>query len=343
MKNKKNIAMRCNQEQFEAIKPKLEKAGEIGALQGAFVKYKYLTNNFGPKMGCFDFIGNDSYWEAEHGNNIYEQWNEKIFLEACGIETMPTLEEVKAYFKDAKTAECLTQKSEENISSPKGKGIHYDMGIYWIEAEGVTGKYTNLWESGKGYAKILTYKTPKFEITKETVIKYQMKEEFPEVFEVKLEIGKWYIVTNIKSGSLGFEGIGQYTKEKPQSGLLETDLGFNFRDVRGRIWRTNGDIRLATPEEVTEALKNEAVMRYKVGDIIEDLRNYYKGEYNNMIFGSVDFRLEKNGAFYVRSTNKYWTKIMNSSGQWATVIKTKTIQQAEELLKELGHEIKIVS
>ena len=31
-----------------------------------------------------------------------------------------------------------------------------------------------------------------FEITKETIIKYKMKDEFPEVFKVKLEVGKWY-------------------------------------------------------------------------------------------------------------------------------------------------------
>ncbi len=166
-----------------------------------------------------------------------------------------------------------------------------------------------------------------YKINKETILKYNMKDEFPEVFETKLEVGKWYIVTNIKTGSLGFEGIGQYTKEKPQLGLLETDLGFNFIDVRGRIWRTNGNIRLATTKEVTEALKKEAVSRYKVGDYIKDMDGFYLGDCN-MIFDNKSFVIDSDGSFCVKSTNSYWMPLMKS-GKWAEIIPTITKKEAE--------------
>ena len=87
MKEFKPIAMRCTEEQFETIKPKLEEIGEIHILKGAFKKYNYLTNNYSGTSLCFDFVDNDEDWEEDHKNNIHEEWNEEIFLNACGIET----------------------------------------------------------------------------------------------------------------------------------------------------------------------------------------------------------------------------------------------------------------
>jgi len=98
----------------------------------------------------------------------------------------PTLEEVKEYFKDAKVVECLTQKSKENISNPINKGIHFDLNCYWIEAFGVSGRYTELWNDNKGYAKIISHKEKTMKITKKFIKKnaYKtFKEVFPEVFE----------------------------------------------------------------------------------------------------------------------------------------------------------------
>lgn len=86
------IAMKCNQEQFNAVKPKLAKAGKIGHLIYAFDKYDYLTNNYGDEVNYFDFIDeNIDSWDCRL-NKTYHKWNEKISLEACGIE-VETLEQ----------------------------------------------------------------------------------------------------------------------------------------------------------------------------------------------------------------------------------------------------------
>jgi hypothetical protein len=83
--NIKPIAMRCNQEQFNAIQPKLERAGlEIEDIT-FFHKHYYLTNNLGNKLGMVSNIDNGA--KPEYGRTIFEEWNEQTFLEYCGIES----------------------------------------------------------------------------------------------------------------------------------------------------------------------------------------------------------------------------------------------------------------
>lgn len=79
------IAMRCSQEQFYEIKPKLERIGKIHNLTEAFTAYEYLTNNYGGKL-IFDFVKGDNEWFQEHKGNIHRVWDEEIFLESCGAE-----------------------------------------------------------------------------------------------------------------------------------------------------------------------------------------------------------------------------------------------------------------
>ncbi len=85
------IAMKCSKEQFKLIKPKLKKIGKICTLIGAFKENRYLTNNYGntAKTLLFDFVQSKSKWAYVHRMNIHETWNEKVFLNACGIETEP--------------------------------------------------------------------------------------------------------------------------------------------------------------------------------------------------------------------------------------------------------------
>lgn len=81
---KKAISMRCNIKQFESIKSKLEIAGlEISQLRD-FGTSCYLVNNF---SGNTNSITNVLPYDMNSYNRkVYQVWNEKIFLEACGIE-----------------------------------------------------------------------------------------------------------------------------------------------------------------------------------------------------------------------------------------------------------------
>ena len=80
MEKFKAIAMKCNQEQFEAIKPKLKRKDTT---IWSFNKFPYLCNNFdGKKMVTNISKNNETFKDYK----VYETWNEETFLRACGIE-----------------------------------------------------------------------------------------------------------------------------------------------------------------------------------------------------------------------------------------------------------------
>ena len=73
-----NIAMKCSQEQFDAIKDKLTNCDLITN----FDKVTYLVNCYRQSI-----ITNLSYEYANAwADESYEEWNEQTFLKACGIE-----------------------------------------------------------------------------------------------------------------------------------------------------------------------------------------------------------------------------------------------------------------
>jgi hypothetical protein len=78
----KPIAMRCTQEQFDAIKLKL---GDIKIYNtNNFKDYPYLTNNYG---GETKYIFNVKHsGRHDYNRTAFEEWDEDIFLEYCGVE-----------------------------------------------------------------------------------------------------------------------------------------------------------------------------------------------------------------------------------------------------------------
>ncbi|HMT02304.1 MAG TPA: hypothetical protein PKD00_03190 [Burkholderiales bacterium] len=77
----KPVAMKCTQEQFDAIKPKLSSCTIIQVT--SFTNSPYLVNNYGGIVKNITNIFCDN-----QDRTVYETWNEKIFLEACGINTI---------------------------------------------------------------------------------------------------------------------------------------------------------------------------------------------------------------------------------------------------------------
>lgn len=81
------IAMKCTQEQFDAVKPKLTNC-KIGYISD-FVFLPYLVNNADNEPLR---VYNLSCRKNSFDRVIHETWNEEIFLKACGIE-VETLQE----------------------------------------------------------------------------------------------------------------------------------------------------------------------------------------------------------------------------------------------------------
>ncbi len=82
---KKAIAMHCTQEQFKQIESKIKHL-EITCIDD-FKKFCYLVNNGGDIENCITNVTKKG--KSTFVREIHETWNEKVFLEACGIETEP--------------------------------------------------------------------------------------------------------------------------------------------------------------------------------------------------------------------------------------------------------------
>lgn len=248
----------------------------------------------------------------------------------------PTLEEVKEYFKDAKTVECLFNGEKCDITKNIVEDIHSGAGGgYWITISTHKGGGVGLWSAEKGYAEIITKKEPTYQITKETILKYNMKDEFPDVFEVKLEAGKWYKTFHY-NGECLFLFNGGFDEENNPKGY-GFDSNNKFHEVENSGWGFhNNNHGIATHQEVETAFKNEAVKRYKVGDYIFD--GWSKIQANIERLDKFDFSYN---TLFVLNNNNSKTALF-CDGTWATVIPTKTIKEAEDLLKDLGHGCKIV-
>jgi hypothetical protein len=90
MKKFTPIAMKCNQEQFKAIEPKLRGKINFNSANN-FKKYPYLSNTSGMDNDglCMSLntICKDMFNYIWKEVETYDTWNEQIFLNACVIET----------------------------------------------------------------------------------------------------------------------------------------------------------------------------------------------------------------------------------------------------------------
>lgn len=264
------ITMRCNKKQFKEIKPKLEGKVVFKNLSKFSDRLDfYLINHLG-NIGNVTNVTNPI---KEKGVYFYEKWNEKIFLESCGIEIEKPKEETFLITK-------------EQLKTIEADGINY------------------------------------------------VKEWFPKAFEEEkkeLVVGKWY-----------------KSLEYPKQIVFASDIkdvqnikGYGF-DTRGDwescdnrfSWRLpiNGNYTEATNQEVEEALIKEAGRRgFKEKDLFIKLNDK-------------QYQLEKEiGTFqFLANILFYQGAPIFNNGQWASIIPTMSKSEAEEKLKELGVNVKIV-
>lgn len=118
---KKALAMRCNQEQWDGIKDKL--VGLIVYTTSEFEAFPYLANNCGGDLGVINNFSSKN--KREYNREVHENWNEQIFLEACGIETEKTFkgDDLQVWnFFDKKWENCV-QHSKYRIKPDYSKEI----------------------------------------------------------------------------------------------------------------------------------------------------------------------------------------------------------------------------
>jgi hypothetical protein len=167
------------------------------------------------------------------------------------------------------------------------------------------------------------------EITKKQIIALDKgettaRELFPDVFQTKLEVGKWYVANHF--GSLYLAFINSQDKD------YFLGYGFNknknYRNDFSFLKNFDYKWTLATEEEVTEALKNEAVKRGFInGALIKKT-----GINKDFIFNFNP--INENDFKYFSKLNILDSKEGHifDNGIWAEVIQTITKEEAENIL-----------
>lgn len=164
--------------------------------------------------------------------------------------------------------------------------------------------------------------------------KERIEKEFPELFENKLEVGKWY------KGDLGH----LYFLDKIVKCPYNPHLSYGF-DLCGE-WSENTAISLnhpqgskyteATDKEVEEALINEAKKR-----------GYKNGNHACLTVYVTCKNIKENAFFYYNGSlwegNSEGNNCIFRDGKWAEIIEAPEKELTKEQVeKELGYKIKIV-
>lgn len=171
----------------------------------------------------------------------------------------------------------------------------------------------------------------KYEITKETILKYQMKDEFPEVFKKELVVGKWYFVERTRFCDPKKALILYDEKDS----LCCFDHSGKYTDYYGNPKNDGYIITEAAMQEVETAFINEAKKRgFEKGILVnrtQSMLNDFdsRSSYNDVV-------IENNEFYFDKEYNSLTIdgRVIFINGKWATIIETITIQEAEKLLNK---------
>jgi hypothetical protein len=181
----------------------------------------------------------------------------------------PTIEEVKAYFKNAKEVKGNFKKFD--ISKVLDT-LYKVNGCYWVILE---NDYSAIvWGHDNGYAKIISYKSnPNIDLSKltpELINELSRDENVKQilinngVIKNELEVGKWYKFQEKNAdwwlGCIADSDLKYYG--------FNSNKWFNKTKVP-LINQKYQSYTLATPQEVETALKNEIWKQFKIGDKIK--------------------------------------------------------------------------
>ena len=161
-----------------------------------------------------------------------------------------------------------------------------------------------------------------FRVTREQILKYNMQDEFPEVF--KIETHKWYIVSHPSErdaivflqeegmdDTFGFNHYGEWTEIYGNDNLHN-----RYR---------NDIVRPATSDELKNALIDEATRR---------------GVWDRPMVSAVSGNTNTDGTYYEAFeavNNVLWSRYgrVFDNGEWATELQLTTEERLERIEKHL--------
>lgn len=174
------------------------------------------------------------------------------------------------------------------------------------------------------------------EVNPRYISKLEVKEKFPELFEVKLEVGKWY---KFKTGK---EVIVFYLKESAKNNAYGMWNGHwtEGNEARFSLNDTPDEWEPATNKEVEEMLIKEAKKRGLI-DCFEHtcVDTTSKGTHKR-------HSLHENKTYTYDRSHDFlcdgWGSVIFQSGKWSKVINKPLEQTMEQVSEKYGREVKIV-
>jgi len=161
-----------------------------------------------------------------------------------------------------------------------------------------------------------------FRVTREQILKYNMQDEFPEVF--KLETHRWYIVSHPS-----MQDAIVFLQEQ---GIPDT-FGFNHEGEWTEIYGNdnlhskyrNDIVRPATSEEIKKALIDEATRR---------------GVWDKPMVSALSKMTSFDGIYaecFYLINNELWSEYgrVFDNGEWATALELTTEERLDRIEKHL--------
>ncbi len=222
---KKAIAMRCTQEQFDAVEPNLNKNNLYIHKIDSFITHPYLVNNLHGEKGI---ISNAcEKYKKDFNREVYEEWNEKVFLEACDIEIFhvsPTRDQIIDHFASAKTVKIYG--CESAIDNFDKHSLYFDISeSSWMLIHKTNHRHRLvLFDKKEGFAEITSHYKLDIKIPRSTRI--SKLEKRMEVLENRVDIIK---IANMPDNNDLKTSIPNYSKgisSKPNQKFIVDDNEF---------------------------------------------------------------------------------------------------------------------
>ncbi len=245
----------------------------------------------------------------------------------------PTLEQVKAYFKNAKEVRGVCGTVLDISELTMSHGAYYVNDVYAGD-EGNSKKISLFDYDEQKYAEILSYKEETFTVSKEFILeghaaachawKKRIEEKFPELFTKKeMEPGKWYSLN-------GHEDLLIYF-----TGRYGNNASYGF-DIFGEFSSTIGAHKDDTFEEATHNEVKALFVREA------ERRGYKKGVTVINLLREVEDEISGDGTCFGGTQLAMGGQTIFLNGKWATIIEPAVELTVAEIEQKLGHKVKIV-
>lgn len=203
----KPIGMRCNEEQFDAIRPKLKQANFKINLEFSPTCFPYLVNNYSGRTKEVACVKSHTVHDSEYNRTVFEKWNEQTFLEYCGIVSkeprMVTTADIGAKVIPGRDWKWYDQDKDSVHGVIMSDSSYGWVRVEWISKDGKTLRYNRYRIGAENCYDLYYYEEEEFVLPEKWYV--QITEENKAVLESwrKIQPGATRDYTCFNDASIG--------------------------------------------------------------------------------------------------------------------------------------------